>query len=1099
MGTGKPFLVDYCKRGTTKCKRCKKQISRGELRIGKSTQFKNKYIFQYLHTQCAFESFKKARLAANTITGIDDIDGFDLINDDDRVLILQMIDNTKTERKRPFDEPKDTLRKSKRIPFPSELGYRPRLSSVKASTLKIMYTNADQLTPSKKMELIKRIELHKPLVVAVCEAKPKNSKEHSLLDYDIPNFTLHPTNLDKKDVGRGIAIYSHESIDRSVIQVKSEVAFNEACMLEVRLRGGDTLLLGCCYRSPTKTATSDNNNNNLNAFLKWVAERKHSHKCIMGDFNYKRVNWATCSTTESENSDESKFLDTLRDSFLHQQVGKPTRRRGNDEPSLLDLVLTNEAMQVSNLCHLSPLGKSDHDVLVFDYHGYLDYTKPKEKFVYERADYSAMRNDPTNTTWCEEFMRSAQFTTLRELWNNLKHRIHELRKKHVPTSKVSLRSWKKGSFPLDEKTREAIRIKDKKHRLWMNTSGVTERQLAKDEYTKARNKANSLLRRAKRTFERGVANDAKTIPKRFWYHARRKLKTKTGIPPLLADVMDKESLRYDDAEKAEILQRQFLSVFSPEEDTVATLPASVNVEIGNIIIGVEAVRDMLKNINVNKSLGPDDIHPRILHELADILSAPITILFNRSIQGEELPDDWKLQFVSPIYKKGQRSLAENYRPISLTCILCKILESMVRTEVLTHLLTNNVLSTRQFGFINGRSTTLQLLHFLDLCTQSIVQGNVVDTIYFDFKKAFDMVPHKRLVAKLESYGIKGKLLRWIEEFLTGRQQYVIVNGEKSSPGRVTSGIPQGTVLGPLLFVVYINDILENLSAEGFLFADDTKIFRAITSRDDSLNLQSDIDALEKWSKKWGMEFNRKKCHVLSLGKFENTKHTHRYQLGGDEIEHVFMEKDLGITIDSELTYEEHIANKVRVANGIVGLMRRSFSYLDPMSFKKLFCAFVRPHLEYGQSVWAPHLQKNINALEKVQIRATKLVDGLKNLEYEERLRRCDLTTLRFRRMRGDMIEMWKHFNVYDRDILSPSFTPNERPVRNGNHKFQLYQRRSGDGERGVQTNSYYFRTTEMWNGLPTSVVESKTVDSFKNNLDKAWEDHPMKYQHQSNL
>ena len=719
--------------------------------------------------------------------------------------------------------------------------------------------------------------------------------------------------------------------------------------------------------------------------------------------------------------------------------------------------------------------------------------------MYERADYSAMRNDPTNTTWCEEFMRSAQFTTLRELWNNLKHRIHELRKQYVPTSKVSLRSWKKGSFPLDEKTREAIRIKDKKHRLWMNTSGVTERQLAKDEYTKARNKANSLLRRAKRTFERGVANDAKTIPKRFWYHARRKLKTKTGIPPLLADVMDKESLRYDDAEKAEILQRQFLSVFSPEEDTVATLPASVNVEIGNIIIGVEAVRDMLKNINVNKSLGPDDIHPRILHELADILSAPITILFNRSIQGEELPDDWKLQFVSPIYKKGQRSLAENYRPISLTCILCKILESMVRTEVLTHLLTNNVLSTRQFGFINGRSTTLQLLHFLDLCTQSIVQGNVVDTIYFDFKKAFDMVPHKRLVAKLESYGIKGKLLRWIEEFLTGRQQYVIVNGEKSSPGRVTSGIPQGTVLGPLLFVVYINDILENLSAEGFLFADDTKIFRAITSRDDSLNLQSDIDALEKWSKKWGMEFNRKKCHVLSLGKFENTKHTHRYHLGGDEIEHVFTEKDLGITIDSELTYEEHVANKIRVANGIVGLMRRSFSYLDPMSFKKLFCAFVRPHLEYGQSVWAPHLQKNINAIEKVQIRATKLVDGLKNLEYEERLRRCDLTTLRFRRMRGDMIEMWKHFNVYDRDILSPSFTPNERPVRNGNHKFQLYQRRPGDGERGVQTNSYYFRTTEIWNGLPTFVVESKTIDSFKNNLDRAWADHPMKYQHQSNL
>ena len=367
------------------------------------------------------------------------------------------------------------------------------------------------------------------------------------------------------------------------------------------------------------------------------------------------------------------------------------------------------------------------------------------------------------------------------------------------------------------------------------------------------------------------------------------------------------------------------------------------------------------------------------------------------------------------------------------------------------------------------------------------------------KKAFDMVPHKRLLAKLEAYGIKGKVLKWIQEFLSGREQYVMVNGEKSSAGCVTSGIPQGTVLGPLLFVVYINDIMENLTSDGFLFADDTKLFRAITSKNDALHLQADIDTLKRWSEKWGMEFNREKCHVLTLGKFENTKHTHRYKLGGEEIEHVFSEKDLGITIDSELTYEDHIANKVRIANGIVGLMRRSFSYLDPTSFKKLFCAFVRPHLEYAQSIWAPHLQKHINAIENVQIRATKLVDGLKNMEYQERLKRCGLTTLLFRRMRGDAIEMWKHFNVYDRDILSSSFTPNERPIRNGKHAYQLYQRRPCDGERGIQSNSYYYRITKQWNDLPVSVVNSKDINSFKNNLDTAWMDHPKKYLHQSDL
>ena len=244
-----------------------------------------------------------------------------------------------------------------------------------------------------------------------------------------------------------------------------------------------------------------------------------------------------------------------------------------------------------------------------------------------------------------------------------------------------------------------------------------------------------------------------------------------------------------------------------------------------------------------------------------------------------------------------------------------------------------------------------------------------------------------------------------------------------------------------------------------------------------------------------MEFNLDKCHVLTLGKFENTKYTHKYRLGEEEIEHVFTEKDLGLTIDSGLTFEEHIFDKVRIANGIVGLVRRSFSYLDARSFKKLFCAFDRPHLEYAQSVWAPHLQKHIDTIERVQMRASKLVDGLGILEYEERLKKCNLTTLLFRRMRGDMIEMWKHFNIYEREVLPKSFMQNNRPTRNDMHRYQLYPRRAGDGERGLQTNSYYFRITKQWNNLPSSVVESKDVVKFKNNLDDAWKNHPMKYNH----
>ena len=412
---------------------------------------------------------------------------------------------------------------------------------------------------------------------------------------------------------------------------------------------------------------------------------------------------------------------------------------------------------------------------------------------------------------------------------------------------------------------------------------------------------------------------------------------------------------------------------------------------------------------------------------------------------------------------------------------------------MSHLHQNKLLSPKQYGFISGRSTTIQLLHYLDKCINTIVEGSVVDVIYFDFAKAFDKVPHRRLIGKLESYGIKGNVLKWISEFLCGRYQTVVVNGEKSKEASVLSGIPQGTVLGPLLFVIYINDILDSIESDGFLFADDTKIFREITSQEDSITLQSDIDSLELWSQIWQLEFNLNKCHVITLGKFDNIMHTHRYKICGQEIEHVFEEKDLGVTIDFNLSFEEHIANKARVANAIVGLMRRSFTFLDSKSFSRMYTAFVRPHLEYAQSVWAPHLAKHIDTLEKVQIRATRLVDELGKLEYPERLKRLNLPTLLYRRMRGDMIEIFKHFHTYDKDIISPSFQPKLRPSRK--HRFQLHHRIPKDGKRGLETNGFYNRCVDVWNDLPREVANAENINTFKNRLDKAWENVPFKFDH----
>ncbi len=340
--------------------------------------------------------------------------------------------------------------------------------------------------------------------------------------------------------------------------------------------------------------------------------------------------------------------------------------------------------------------------------------------------------------------------------------------------------------------------------------------------------------------------------------------------------------------------------------------------------------------------------------------------------------------------------------------------------------------------------------------------------------------------KLDAYGIKGLELEWIKSFLSSRSQYVKVNDKLSKKSKVISGVPQGSVLGPLLFVIYINDLPEVTIAEMFLFADDTKLVKEINNAGDAIKLQQDIDAMERWSKDWLLRFHPDKCHVLTLGKFWNIKHAHPYAIGDSVLEHVDKEKDLGVIIDSDLTFEEHICGKIKTANSIVGLINRSFEYLSPEMLRTLFVAFVRPHLEYAQAVWSPHLIKHVNAIERVQRRATRLVRGYRNYSYEDRIRIMKLPTLKIRRKIGDMVEVYKHLHVYDKSSTCRKFTHRTRPHRQ--HNQELQRNFADDGARGYQTNSLFYRSIDPWNALEAHVVEAKTVAKFKKELLSEWED-----------
>eukprot|EP00918_Siedleckia_nematoides_P047891 GHVU01104904.1.p1 GENE.GHVU01104904.1~~GHVU01104904.1.p1 ORF type:complete len:259 (+),score=26.37 GHVU01104904.1:1627-2403(+) len=256
------------------------------------------------------------------------------------------------------------------------------------------------------------------------------------------------------------------------------------------------------------------------------------------------------------------------------------------------------------------------------------------------------------------------------------------------------------------------------------------------------------------------------------------------------------------------------------------------------------VEKKLKNLNTNKSPGLDEIHCRTLKELAETMKVPLSNIYRKSLQEGKVPQQWKAANIAAIFKKGKKKQPNNYRPVSLTSVPCKIMESIIRDHIIEYMKNNKLFSPKQFGFMEGRSTTLQLLVTLEEWTKTLDEGGSVGAVYMDFMKAFDTVPHKRLLGKLEHYGIRGDILNWIEDFLTGRKQKVTVGNEQSEWRPVTSGIPQGSVLGPLLFVVYINDLPWDLETNVLMFADDTKLYSRVTGEEDVAALQRDLDRLD---------------------------------------------------------------------------------------------------------------------------------------------------------------------------------------------------------------------------------------------------------------
>jgi ribonuclease P/MRP protein subunit RPP40 len=522
-------------------------------------------------------------------------------------------------------------------------------------------------------------------------------------------------------------------------------------------------------------------------------------------------------------------------------------------------------------------------------------------------------------------------------------------------------------------------------------------------------------------------------------------------------------------------------VFDPESG-----PPLLSVDVTPEMVG-----DKIKILKPGAS-GPDKISPRLLRELADQLALPISIIFNKSLAECAVPKDWKLSNVTSIFKKGDKTVAANYRPISLTCLICRILESILRDRILLHLQEYQLIRKSQHGFLPHLSCLTNLLEFLEEVTRLIDEGHSIDVLFLDFSKAFDKVPHVRLISKVKAHGVLGDIANWIEEWLKDRKQRVVLNGKESRWTDVLSGVPQGSVLGPILFLIYINDIdcaIDCVTTFMKKFADDTKLGTVTDNVSQCEKLQEQINSLIRWAEIWQMSFNIDKCIVMHLG-LNNLRHS--YHMNGSQMKITECEKDIGVYMHSSLKPSFHIAESVKKANKALGILLRCYTFRDKFHFIHLYKTYVRFHLEYAVQAWSPWLKQDIENIESVQKRAVRNCHGLQGASYEEKLKEVGLTTLVDRRCRGDMLETFKILNGINDVDYHTWFTKVDEQHQLTRQAVAV----SADGTiTGTQNlvkpksrldlrkNFFSCRVVNNWNNLPVDVREAGNVDEFKKRYD----------------
>ena len=919
-----------------------------------------------------------------------------------------------------------------------------------------------------------------------CDRSPKSH----------PPDPKNPNRFRKNGGGVLIAINSSLNIKSKLVNIDGSA---EILSVDITLQNKTKFCLTTLYRVGTLgTANFINVKDYFHALLK---KRSSSKIYVIGDLNFPELEHGGWESSQSNCPLEQKFLSLFNDLGVKQCINTATHRKGNT----LDVLLTNSPHTIRDLQILddSSFCSSDHFPISFSIEANVRRRRNCKRVIQnlKKADWTSLNNDLQNTDW----FGMLSSPDIEHCWRAFLERLKHCCEKNIP--KITIKSGFQPPWfdsEVFDKCREKERYRsdlkicvgDRQNResLTGEREAPSPKEISLDiKFKAARRQVNQLIRTKMRS-NFSADQSENSISKKFWSY----VKATSNSHRIPESVYYNDLHRTDHTEQANLFNTFFYEQFS--------CPSNYNIDINynknfDIQFEEQDVYMILKNLDPNKAPGPDKIHGKVLKSCAKSLAIPLTILFRTSYYTCTIPKDWKSANIVPVFKKGCKNNICNYRPISLTSLVMKVYERVIRSELLPKVI--DKIDKRQHGFLPSKSCETQLIPYYDMLAQNLNKGSRTDVIYFDFAKAFDSVNHDIILHKLKhKFGIDGLLLKFFVEYLSKRYQRVVINGSSSSDLLVNSGVPQGSILGPVLFVLFINDISDDVDSKSgiCLYADDTKLYREIETSDDQAILQNDINRLYDWANLNKMRFHPDKCKLLSVTLNRDNYPGSPYKLGDVNISHVDIEKDLGVHITSRLNWTDHCNYVYSKANRNLGLMKRTCKFVKNRAQRRsLYLAMVRSQLEHCSTVWSPNASAAIDKLEALQKRAIKWILDEQYCSYSSyiyylRCKELNLLPIKYKLILKDLklfhdilnkraqIELPSYLQMHTGSTRLRSSHLDELSVVS---KIEPRITRNYNSSDVISTslsqfsNSYFYRTMNNWNMLPKDIREHAYPHHFE--------------------